>query len=78
MKTAMWTRVSAVALIALLGLTGAIVCRSKSTPTPTAEASAAAEAPSQLADLSTSLDAVRSAFNSRKHEARFLTLLSPG
>jgi len=30
-----------------------------------------------LADLSGSLDAVRSEFNAHKQEARFLTLLSP-
>ena len=31
----------------------------------------------QLGDLSTSLAAVRTEFNARKGEARFLTLLSP-
>ena len=31
----------------------------------------------ELADLSTSLEAARAAFNAHKGEARFLTLLSP-
>lgn len=31
----------------------------------------------ELGDLSASLDAVRTAFNAHKGEARFLTLLSP-
>jgi hypothetical protein len=34
-------------------------------------------ASSKLTDLSTSLDAMRTAFNAHKQEARFLTLLSP-
>jgi hypothetical protein len=32
---------------------------------------------SALPDLTTSLDAARTAFNAHKQEARFLTLLSP-
>jgi len=55
---------SAVAVLALS--IAAVGCK------PTHDTSAAS-----LPDLTTSLDAARTAFNAHKQEARFLTLLSP-
>lgn len=52
--------------------------KSSSDPAPKAEKHAPpTAAPSKLGDLSTSLAAVRDAFNAKKGQARFLTLLSP-
>ena len=48
----------------------------KEAPEPIAKDSAPSAA-SPLGDLSTSLADVRAAFNAKKGEARFLTLLSP-
>lgn len=39
--------------------------------------STAAEQPTTIVELDKSLEAVRTAFNAHKGEARFLTLLSP-
>jgi hypothetical protein len=44
---------------------------------PTPKQSEKATSASRLGDLSTSLADVRAAFNARKGQARFLTLLSP-
>ena len=61
------------ALLAIALLVEGAGCKSKpADPRKTASSPSA-----ELADLSTSLDAVRGAFNARKHEARFLTLLAP-
>jgi hypothetical protein len=49
-------------------------CKTKSSPS---QDPAVADAAANLTDLSTSLDAVRTDFNARKQESRFLTLLSP-
>lgn len=68
------------------GLASAAACKSekKAEPPPVAEkGSATATAPKRprapLTDITaaTKLDAVRTAFNAHKGEARFLTLLSP-
>ena len=63
-------------LIVLVAVSAA--CKSKSA-TQDAPASSAPQVVStaNLADLSTSLDAVRVEFNAHKKEARFLTLLAP-
>ena len=67
---------TAVAALVLLAAGGA--CKSKpANQDQRASSSSAAASASSLRDLSTSLDAVRVAFNERKQEARFLTLLSP-
>ena len=67
--------------VVLAALSFAAACdkKSSSDPAPKVEkdAAQAAAAPSKLGDLSTSLAAVREAFNAHKGEARFLTLLSP-
>jgi hypothetical protein len=60
-------------IFALLVVTAG-ACKSKAAPSHDPSATAAA---AKLSDLSTSLDAVRAAFNAHKQEARFLTLLSP-
>jgi hypothetical protein len=44
---------------------------------PVSEADTKLLTSAKLSDLSESLDAIRSEFNAHKHEARFLTLLSP-
>ncbi len=44
---------------------------------PGGASSSPAVAGARLVDLSTSLEAARTAFNAHKQEARFLTLLSP-
>lgn len=69
-------RLHAMAFFGLLVVAGATGCKSKQTTTSGPDASASAPS-ANLTDLSTSLDAVRSAFNARKQQARFLTLLSP-
>lgn len=62
----------------VLSVLGACDKKTKPAPVPKAETDATpVAAPSKLGDLSTSLAAAREAFNSRKGEARFLTLLSP-
>lgn len=62
----MRSQVAVVVTALALSLVGA--CDKKSNPDP---------APSKLGDLSMSLAAARDAFNARKGQARFLTLLSP-
>ncbi len=65
-------------VVAAVALSLVVACDKKSSPAPTTEQDAtAAVAPSKLGDLSRSLAAAREAFNARKGEARFLTLLSP-
>jgi hypothetical protein len=65
----MFVRVIRAALVITVLAVAATACKGK---TPGAAASS-----STLVDLSMSLDAVRTAFNAHKQEARFLTLLSP-
>jgi hypothetical protein len=67
-------RVILVALVAVL-----TACERQNATNNDAPASrGASDSPSgRLADLSASLADVRAAFNARKGEARFLTLLSP-
>jgi hypothetical protein len=66
------------AVIALAFVVGATACKGKTTGDRSGATSASAAASSaKLVDLSTSLDALRTAFNAHKQEARFLTLLSP-
>jgi outer membrane murein-binding lipoprotein Lpp len=72
----MFKRAHAIAILTLLIFTGTTACKSKPTSTPSADPSASVLS-AKLTDLSTSLDAVRSAFKAHKQEARFLTLLSP-
>ena len=74
----MRNQVAVLAAAVVLALAG---CDKKSSetkeaPEPGAKDSAPATA-SPLGDLSTSLAGVRAAFNAKKGEARFLTLLSP-
>ena len=65
-------------VVATIALSLVAACDKKSSPAPTHEKEAtSAAAPSKLGDLSTSLAAAREAFNAKKGEARFLTLLSP-
>lgn len=65
-------------VVAAVALSLVATCDKKSSPAPTVEKDAApTAAPSKLGDLSTSLAAARDAFNARKGQARFLTLLSP-
>lgn len=67
-------------LFTALALSLVSACDEKSSPALPAKAdkdAAQPVAPSKLGDLSTSLATVREAFNARKGEARFLTLLSP-
>ena len=59
-------------------------CRSRGTLDPGPRATAGSTSPSAsatrqapLADLSVSLEPARAAFNARKKQARFLSLLSP-
>jgi len=61
-------------LILCLVLGPTTACKQKTTGSADAASIAAA---AKLTDLSGSLDAARVAFNARKQEARFLTLLSP-
>ena len=66
------------ALVAILLLVAGTACKAKpADQDKTASAPSAAASTAALPDLSTSLDAVRGAFNARKHEARFLALLAP-
>ena len=68
----------AIVFTAALWLVSACDKKPSSEPLRRAEKGAAqTAAPTKLGDLSTSLAAVREAFNARKGEARFLTLLSP-
>lgn len=74
----MRNQVAVLAAVVALAIAG---CEKKSSetkeePEPFAKDSAPAAA-SPLGDLSTSLADVRAAFNAKKGEARFLTLLSP-
>jgi hypothetical protein len=68
--------------LVLLAALGAVVvgCERRDVRTPAASASPglASASDGALTDLSTSLDAVRTAFNARTQQPRFLTLLSPG
>jgi len=66
------TVVAAVALVV-----AAAACKGKTCSCASGAAPSATASSSKLVDLSTSLDAVRTAFNAHKQEARFLTLLSP-
>jgi hypothetical protein len=65
----MFMRLIRAALVITALAVAATACKGKTT--------SAAAPSSTLVDLSTSLDAVRTAFNAHKQEARFLTLLSP-
>jgi hypothetical protein len=73
------TKWLAVAMTLVAGAAGA--CKGKPTPAPNASGgetpAKSAASSSNLTDLTTSLDAVRSTFNAHMQEARFLTLLSP-
>ena len=62
-------RSSLALLVAVLFACGIVACKGKP---QTGNASSSA-----LTDLSSSLETFRTAFNARKEEARFLTLLSP-
>ena len=74
----MLARLRRTAVAALVLFVAGSACKSKpATQNQLASASSAAASASSLRDLSTSLDTVRVAFNERKQEARFLTLLSP-
>jgi hypothetical protein len=73
----MFSRASRVAAVTALLVLMGTACKSKTGGTSGAATSASASASSELIDLSTSLDALRTAFNAHKQEARFLTLLSP-
>jgi hypothetical protein len=66
----MFLRSIGAAFVVLALALAATGCKGK----PTGMAAATSPA---LVDLSTSLDAVRTAFNAHDKEARFLTLLSP-
>jgi hypothetical protein len=74
----MLERLKRTAVAALVVLVAGSACKSKpASQNQLVSASSAAASASSLRDLSTSLDAVRVAFNERKQEARFLALLSP-
>lgn len=66
-------------IVATAALSFVAACDKKSSPDPAPRVEkGAAQAPiSKLGDLSSTLAAAREAFNARKGEARFLTLLSP-
>lgn len=64
-------------VIAALLVTAAAACKGKPSAGTSGSASSAPSSSSKLTDLSVSLDAVRTAFNAHKQEARLLTLLSP-
>jgi hypothetical protein len=65
------------AVVVAAVIVAAAACKGRPTGDGTGTAPSAAVSASKLVDLSTSLDAVRVAFNTHKQEARFLTLLSP-
>lgn len=73
------SRVAVLALVVLSYVTGCDkkAAAPKDQPSPAAGADEKQAPPVALGDLSTSLAAVRTAFNAHKGEARFLTLLSP-
>lgn len=75
----MRTQIAAAVTAVVLSVLGACDKKSGPTPAPTSQkdATQATATPSKLGDLSTSLAAARDAFNARKGEVRFLTLLSP-
>jgi hypothetical protein len=79
MLQGMGNQVAVLAAAVALALAGCDKKRTetKEAPQPSAKDSSAAAPASQLGDLSTSLADVRAAFNAKKGEARFLTLLSP-
>lgn len=71
---------SVIAIVVAVGLSFATSCdpRPAPGPAPTRAKDPSPAAPvSKLADLSSSLAAARQAFNARKGQVRFLTLLSP-
>jgi hypothetical protein len=72
----MRNQVAVLAAVVALALAGCDRRSSETKEAPRTKDSAPAAA-SPLGDLSTSLADVRAAFNARKGEARFLTLLSP-
>lgn len=64
-------------VLAVLLAAGDIACKSKPRAGESVASAAPTTSPSKLVDLSSSLEAIRTAFNAHKQEARFLTLLSP-
>jgi hypothetical protein len=64
-------------VLAVLLAVGLVACKGRPCGGASEGSAGAVPSSSKLTDLSSSLDAARTAFNARKQEARFLTLLSP-